>query len=319
MNLAFVALAPLLGWVSSDLRVDTDTPDALCPEIGLTRQAVRDRLGTVEVEGGPGWRARYAIVHAPGGKRGDVIRLVLVDPAGTVKLERDLPISDESCATLAQAIALVLERFFRELGQSTPSERTPTTAEQARRSEPAPAPPPRSEAPVTEDQPGEAFEVAMGVGWEALPSGFVGSFGVGLCFRPWRIRLRAAWPATSKTEAVGPGQATLDEWPVRLSLERILGRGAWNLSIGPELFVGFDRATTARLESARVGWGASFGTGAALGLAYWISPHFGIGVGLSLDAVLFSGPDYRVSGSKVLDLPHWRGSGVLELTGAIGP
>ncbi|HEY8943004.1 MAG TPA: hypothetical protein VIM73_02030, partial [Polyangiaceae bacterium] len=105
----------MLGDGDFGIVVDAAAPDALCPAIEATREAVRARLGRIDVPQGERWSALYTIVHSPGTERGDRIRLELRDPNGELKLQRDLPMAGESCTTLAQIIALVLERYFRDL------------------------------------------------------------------------------------------------------------------------------------------------------------------------------------------------------------
>src|SRR5205809_147541 len=66
------------------LRVETKTPDALCPDVRQVREAVRARLG--EIEGQGQWLASYTLVHRPEGLApgdvGDVVRVELRDPSG---------------------------------------------------------------------------------------------------------------------------------------------------------------------------------------------------------------------------------------------
>lgn len=108
-----LALAMLSGLV-----IETGAPDSLCPDLGQTRAAVEARLGRVDAPQESPWRARYTIVHSP--ENGDYIRLELTDPRGASVLLRDLPMAGESCSTMAQAIALVLERYFRDLEAPPP-------------------------------------------------------------------------------------------------------------------------------------------------------------------------------------------------------
>src|SRR5262245_36473463 len=139
-----VALGPLLATLAlaGGLRVETTAPDALCPDPESVRRAVGARVG--QIEGSGEWRASYTIVHRPdvAGGGGDVVRLELRDPAGTLRMQRDLPRSTESCLELAQAIALVLDLSFRQTapadtsGPAAPPDRGPRTAA---RSRPAPA------------------------------------------------------------------------------------------------------------------------------------------------------------------------------------
>ncbi len=103
------------------LSIDTGSPDALCPELASTRDAVRRRLGELIVPSGSGWRARYTIGHAPAGTPRDFVRLELFGPEGALQLSRDLPLEGESCSTMAEVIALVLDRYFRALLSREPA------------------------------------------------------------------------------------------------------------------------------------------------------------------------------------------------------
>lgn len=113
---AALLVAPTLAHADSGLTIETGSPDALCPELETTRGAVRRRLGELVVPGGSsGFRARYTIAHAPIGTPRDFVRLELFGPEGALQLERDLPLEGESCSTMAEVIALVLDRYFRAL------------------------------------------------------------------------------------------------------------------------------------------------------------------------------------------------------------
>jgi hypothetical protein len=97
--------------VAQGLMIDTPSPDALCPDLARTRETVHARLGEV---GEGDYRAVYTIVHERGDNPKDFVRLELFESSGTVRLRRELPIGT-SCAAVADAIALVLERYFRTL------------------------------------------------------------------------------------------------------------------------------------------------------------------------------------------------------------
>ncbi len=113
MGLTLTILALAQGLI-----VDTPSPDALCPDLTRTRETVHARLGEVGEEG---YRATYTIVHERGDNPKDFVKLELVDSAGAVRLRRELPIG-ESCSAVADAIALVLERYFRTLVDDAASE-----------------------------------------------------------------------------------------------------------------------------------------------------------------------------------------------------
>jgi hypothetical protein len=127
---------------SSGFALETGSPDALCPALEVAREAVSRRLGALVLEGR--WRARYTIAHAPSGTPGDFVRLELFSPQGRTELVRDLPIEGESCRTMAEVIALVLDRYFRGFTTNDPPTESPPTAAVERPStvEPALAPTP---------------------------------------------------------------------------------------------------------------------------------------------------------------------------------
>lgn len=124
------------GAAESGLQIETGSPDALCPELESTRAAVRRRLGELVVPGDGVFVAHYTIGHALAGSPRDFVRLELKAADGAVVLERELPLEGESCGTMSEVIALVLDRYFRALigGDAPPpaaqpaSPATPTTS-----------------------------------------------------------------------------------------------------------------------------------------------------------------------------------------------
>jgi len=140
--------APPVLWAlaaAGGLRVETSTPDALCPDLGQVRAAAQARLGDVEGEGD--WRASYGLIHRPdGAEAGDVVRLELRDPGGRLRLRRELPRAGESCAALARAIVVVLDAYFRHPTEppvpATAAREPPPLSAATASVEPARSPPP---------------------------------------------------------------------------------------------------------------------------------------------------------------------------------
>jgi hypothetical protein len=102
------------GW-----SVETGSPDALCPDLGLTEAALERRLGTVVTPPGASFRVRYTIGHAPQGSPRDFVHLELFGPDGALQLSRELPL-EGPCATMADVIALVIDGHFRGLPHDEP-------------------------------------------------------------------------------------------------------------------------------------------------------------------------------------------------------
>ena len=275
---------------AAGLTVESGSPDAWCPDLATTRRAVSDRLGTLALSDGQGWVARYTIGHAPDGG-GDFVQLVLRDGQGVQRLERSLPVHGESCDTLAQAIALVLERYFRELQAPAAESSAPL------RSEPppaAPAPPPKSAPIRSRARPiALAAEAGLSLGSSSAVLGlrmgawfgdwFYASFAPQVLLPPESERLHDA-------DERARGSASVVEVPLRLSAG--LGSRTSSLSwrLGPELRVSVRRASSLIVEgvsepssdSAATGWALALG--ASGGVVWWPVPALGFSAGGAVDA-----------------------------------
>ena len=272
----FAQAAPL----ASGLVIETGSPDALCPDLPTTRQAIYNRLGTLALEGEQrGWVARYTVGHAPT-TQGDFIRVLLIDPAGTERLVRDLPSAGAPCGTLSQAIALVVERYFRELA---PVEEPP-----------APTPVPPLEAPkvpplvqfVPEGLPTPRLALGSGLGWMSADPG--AAFGVQVGF--WA--LPAVHVEFGLLVGLSPHPQRLNEAKLELRsypAEFALGFGErgqiWDLFAGPEVRWTLQKpsATGLAIDSRA---GAAFSAGVAGGISYWPGGPLGITLRASADYTL---------------------------------
>src|SRR4051812_34198639 len=151
------------------LHVETGTPAALCPDVAEVRRAVRDRLN---IEGEGEWLASYELGHRPQNESGDIVRLELRDPAGRLPLRRELPRSGASCVALAQAVAMVLEGYFRHPGEpideaAAPAVPVPVAAAPAARVQITGAPP---DTPPVPGPPGRGLVATVAGTWSASPS-----------------------------------------------------------------------------------------------------------------------------------------------------
>jgi hypothetical protein len=236
------------------LRVETATPDALCPDIGQVRDGVRARLGEIE---GPGeWVASVALVHRPDAGAGDVVRLELRDPAGRLRLRRELPRAGESCKAVGQAVVLLLDAYFRHPSDEADVD-TDAGAEGARAvganrapAVTAAAPPP---APAASPAPAPAAvggAIDLLAGWAGGPSSPALGIGVGVGIGPrWAAGLDGAWLTAAQDQAVNVpgavGSATMHSMALRIYVARRvrIARRA-ELAAGPEALLALDRAVT---------------------------------------------------------------------------
>lgn len=256
----------------SGFTLETGSPDALCPALEVAREAVTRRLGALVVEGR--WRARYTIAHVPSGT-GDFVRLELFNPEGRAELVRDLPIEGESCRTMAEVIALVLDRYFRGLvTHERPTESpTPAPVERASPVEPAHAAPPAATArdgvvpdgvasrPVLDRR--LALEYAVSHPLAAPWLGLRGSGGLGPHLE-LMLGIRVALAPFQESAAHG---ASVETRPVaaRAGTAWRLALPPGLLHVGPVVQVSVEQATTQGLVSesdrVRARWSAGLESG----------------------------------------------------------
>jgi hypothetical protein len=303
------ALLAILASLSSGLTIETGSPDAHCPDLAMTQKAADERLGILAVEGPGKWKAIYTIVHAPE-KDGDHVHLELFNPKGARKLERDLPLAGESCATMAQVVALVLERYFSDLSQE--------------RDRPAPAPSGSARTPeaalTQKADEGDVYSAAffLGAGWLTPPS--AAAIDVGARFwvhRRVHLGLGVAWSPSQEEQQVGPpeGTARLSVVPVRASL----GFG-WDASfgyfyLGPDALVSFDRGTTEGITVPSDGRRIVFGLGATGGAFLWLKKPLALTFEAAVDATLpLANSQFVVSQQEVLTQQWVQGFAALGLS-----
>jgi hypothetical protein len=279
-------LLPVLALPSArGLTIETRSPDAHCPDLAMTQAAAEARLGTIKGEGGRSWRAVYTIVYAPD-KDGTYVHLELFDPTGDRKLERDLPLAGESCATMTQAVVLVLERYFRDLGSL--EEEAPVPPRDTSAAPAAPSVSDRSTTPAVADAGGTyRGSLMLGAGFLTPPS----SLAVAAAARLWLPRslfvgIGFAWSSGEVIETVGPGRAILRTLPVRASFGWRKDLGTTDVYIGPDLLVSFDRGSVESVaqpgEATRVVLGLGVGAGALL----WMRKPLAISIDASFDVTL---------------------------------
>lgn len=290
---------------SEGLAVETGSPDALCPDLATTRTAIHNRLGTLSLAGEQqGWIARYTVGHAPG-EQGDFVRLELLDPAGNRRLLRELPREGESCATLSQAIALVVERYFRELAPEPAASPAPEP-----RVEPVPASVPKatmaSPAPLT---PRVAFGVDVGLA-SAQPGAVAGVQAGYWLTRDVHLELALLGDLGAHREQLHTSELELRSFPAELSFGFGQRGRVWDWFGGPELRWTLEVPSGTQLRELDSSPGAALSAGAGVGLSWWPDGAVGGAARASLDYTLAS-TTFRVDDAgrsrTVLKLPSLQG------------
>ena len=297
-----LAIGALLGATSahatsatSDLAVETDTPDALCPDLASTRDAIRSRLGTLSLDSGQeGWSLRYSVVHAPGAD-GDFVRLELKDSTGTTRLLRDLPREGAACATLSRAIALVVERYFREL---SPGEETPEPAPpEAEPSAPAPLPP--AAAPSASPLLAPRFALGVSGGYISSPAGALVAAHLGAwAMSPLHLELSLLAPLSSRVERVNGSELGLRSYSAAFAVGLGVRRASWDAFAGPQARLTLQLPRADGLRQVDTSAGQAFSTGILAGLNWWRLGSWGLLARASVDYQLAS-TRYQVQPSEL--------------------
>jgi hypothetical protein len=288
--------------------VETDSPDAHCPDLHRTRAAVSARLGAIQSQG---FRARYTIVHAAAEIPHDFVLLELLSPEGEVRLRRELPI-DESCAAVADAIALVLDQYFRALITSD-EERVETSApahgDTARSANTGSAvvPPP----PKAPSRPAfrPSFLAMLETAAASFPTSAAGGLRVEALFAPsWHAGLELSMPLSEHVEALSRGGEARAR---SLELNAHLGwgpeLGAIRPYVGPLLFTLVERGYTTSPLTSRAQYRYLGGAGVELGTSIRLSDRFRTVGFASGGRILAQSAEFVVRGEEVLRAPTWLG------------
>jgi hypothetical protein len=338
--LAAVAWLSLLGLVASTSRIaradapgltiETGSPDALCPDLATARAAVERRLGQLVVPDGSAFTARYTIGHAPSGTPRDFVRLELFGPDGKVQLARDLPLDGESCSTMADVIALVLDRHFRALLGREPA---PEPAVEAGPPAPAPAPAPPSASGMKAEvspaidadrgpadigagasRPRSADSISVelashGMGHVALGARAIVGLGP-------QVLVGGALHLglSEEREVVSAGEVNSRELVTRAFVAWAPRWGALDAYLGPGLRLALARGTGEGLATSDSGLRLRPCFGADAGLAWHPGERWVLSAFTAVDVMVpRMGGWFSVDGSEVLEPPPlrlWLGVGV---------
>jgi hypothetical protein len=291
------------------LTVETGSPDALCPDLASTEEAVSARLGTLESEGAARWRLRYTIGHAPNATSGDFVRVELFDPENRRKLVRDLPLAGESCSTMARVIALVVDRFFRTMVAEQSSAATSTLPP------PAPARPGRDTG--AEEQRAPAPSNALPRSFLAVQAGMTVPPALptlGLAFATQlasslSIGSSAAWQVLPQTEELeGGAEAELRSATLRLSLAADFPFVGGRLALGPTLGYSAEWGSTRGLPESSVKYRSVIAAGATGSLLVVLGSNWAFELSSVLEVPFLPfGGAFVIDGEEVLEPPVVRG------------
>jgi len=256
------------------LEVTTSTADALCPPLDEARAAILSRVG--EVRGA--YQVAFSLVRADTG--GKVLDLV-VQHENVEVLHRQLPLEDSGCQDAAQAIALVLERYFDAV-KVPDLEPVPVTAHSAS-FEQLPTAIPKITDPAWRADLSFLYDRNLGFAprfeLELFPA------ALRLSSRIWAgLALEASPFVTKLEERIRAQSIDARTIELRLSFPFDFRAGPWSTTLGPSAAIWLQRAEGTSLPSERPGYRAIGGAGARATVQFaWPAPwrlSLGSAVGL---------------------------------------
>jgi hypothetical protein len=286
----FTATGPPL-----DVRPETGVQ---CPQVADVQVALRARLTP---SAGPAWSLAYA--ETPGR-----LSVVLRAPDGGVRLTRTIDLGG-SCAEAAEALAVMVARYFEELGWAAPARLPPP---------PGPGPP---RLILAGPAPPRLILAAGPAGWAHAGWRLRGEADARLrLVGPLWLGLGALLPGMSRTETLGPGRAALQGWGFRASpLLSLVAAPRWRVGGGPEVLLTLESARSEGIavpaSDSRVGVGLGLGTHASFSFtARWQG---------RLEAAVHRtfGSEFSVrtggGARRVLELPTWQAIVALKVAAVI--
>lgn len=176
----------MLSIGAGGLSVATDSPDAFCPPLEEAQEAVAARVGAVT---GGQFEARYGL-QRDANTGATSLRLVMRDEAGTLVLERELPLNEGDCSHAATVMALILERYFTSHSSAPPSPAPSIEPPQARVEPSLASEEPVSAPPPSEPEPEEARRTQGAPVKVSQPQApLVHSLRLSLAYSPKTLRL----------------------------------------------------------------------------------------------------------------------------------
>jgi hypothetical protein len=254
----------------------------------------------------PGWRVAVRAIRST--TNGTLLRVLVHEPSGVAVFERELEVTPAACDSAAEAIALMVERYFRDVAWSTgPAIEPAAKLDSDTRPTPQHARLLALLGPTfwtRQSWVGASAEVRAGAGGPIQG-------GVGFLV-----------PPGSQTEALrGGGQARLSAWPVTLRALVEKRRDTLALTAGLDLLVTAERGESAQIPMPAVQRRLLLGAGVSLGMAWLATPKLGVVLEVS-GMRLCAGRDFQIAGlgrGSILTPPLWQAMTSIRLGWALWP
>jgi len=349
---AWFALAGLASpAAAAPVDVVPGTPEVACPDQVAVQEALFAQVGNSAPAGG--WRLSYRstgdTADAARGRRG-ALRLDLTDDRGQSRLQRQLRVEGGDCRARAEAIALIVYRFFAQLGgagseslppspplapvlpssppplpHASPPRRTTALARESppSRSPPPPSPPPAALVAAAPARPPGRLRLSLEAGaglWTRRPGAGTTVLGLRVASANLEAAFNLLGPrAAAEERSAEGGEAQVSALGTAISLGPVREKGRLRLVGGPMLIVCREWARSRKIAISA----DNTGTTAALGVAAGASWRLWGGLRLGMDAGLghaVLGDRFVVGGwGPVLAPPPWQGMVLARLGYTVSP
>jgi hypothetical protein len=300
-----LALAAL-AWPATAAPVDVlpGTPEEACPNRAEVQKALSAQVGN----GVParGWRLSYRSkadsTAAGGAGRRAVLHLELADERGQSRLRRQLRVEGGDCRAQADAIALIVYRFFAQLAGSDIEALAP--------------------APLPSRLPRRlrlSLEAGAGV-WTRRPGTGTSVFGFRLAWANLETAFSVLAPrATAAERPADAGQVEVSALGMALSVGLVWQGARLRLHGGPLFLVSRESARTSGIAVPAQNVGTTAALGLAAGASWWLAGGVGLGFEAGLAHAVF-GNRFVVGGwGPVLAPPPWQAVVLARLGYAFSP
>jgi hypothetical protein len=321
---AWFALAAVASpAIANPVEVVRGTPEVACPDQVAVQQALFAQVG----DGAPahGWRLSYRRTDdtATGGRgRGGGLQLELADDLGKSRLRRQLRVGSGDCRAQAEAIALIVYRFFAQLGGAGGGPLPPPTPVQELASAPSPTapplpiPPPASPPPAVlltapTARPPALLRLSLEAGaglWTRRPSAATSIFGFRIAWANVEAAFSVLAPRAPAAEGRGDG-AEVKGSALGMAIYLGLVRESARLSLhgGPMSIVCREWGRSRNIAVSTENAGTTAALGVTAGAAWRLWRGLGLGAEAGLGHAVF-GNRFVVGGwGQVLAPPPWQG------------
>ncbi len=274
-----------------------------CPSPADVAEAIGRRMPAAAIGGDHGWLIRYGWEGSPPTR---AVTFRLMAPDGTPALQRQFPLRTHDCLAAAATIAVIVERYFRDLGWTTGASLPPVKV--------------AGNAPAAVVAPGEdvlrlslggAVRVAGSASAAAIVGGRVHLLG------PVHLGASLLLPSAASSQPLAQGgQVRADDWQARAFTWAVFPGSRVEWGAGLDALAIFQTASSSGIAHPAHKSRPLLALGIGAGPCYHWTPRWRIAVELAvyraLPATTFYVTERGVDGD-VLPPPGWRYFGALSV------